>query len=115
MDGPLGEIEEREALPVDLHPNDAAGHALFLDPAQRVSGDAFDFEVDEPVESHLVGVVVVGHVGAPVEDPALDTSDVDRAGGSDLVWLPSPHDSLPQIRATARVAQVDLVPDLGRP
>ena len=79
----------------------AARDALVTDPAQ--GGLALELEVAvevaEALEADLEGVVVDRHVGAPVQDPALDAPDVDGSGGPDVERAARLHDPLPERRS----------------
>ena len=59
--------------------------------------------------------VVDGHVRAVVEDAGLDPACLARRDRADVVRLAGLHDPIPQVAATRRVAQVDLVADLAGP
>ncbi len=114
---PLGEVQRREGIPVDFDPDDPALHSPVANALQRRHRGAFPrhVEVHQPLEPHLERVVLVRHVGAPVEDSALDPADVAGAGGPDVVGRAGLENPLPELGAPRRVEQVHLVADLGGP
>src|SRR6266540_6540216 len=97
-------LDARE-LPLDAH---------FLDSREGLLPDEVRllFEVDEPPEVDLVRVVLERHVGAVVQDPRLDPSDLGGRDRPDVVLLARLHDPVPQLEASAPVEEIDLVPDL---
>src|SRR5256712_13345478 len=112
----------REPRPHDL----VAGHfdahefpprSILLDLPQRRPPNEVVFlvEVDEPSQSRLVGIVVQVDVGGIVQDPRLDPTVLGWTGGTDVERLPRLHDAIPQLRAAASVAQVNLESDFGGP
>src|SRR5207249_7721138 len=102
---------------VDLETDDLLLDPLLADPRERLPAHEIGVavQVDEPVQPQLERVVLVGHVGTPVEYASLDPADVDRAGRADLVRGSRLHDPFPQIRSARGVEQIDLVPDLRGP
>src|SRR5919198_1608707 len=87
VDGrPLDVVETRERIAVEFDAVDPAGDAGVTDPAQRRHRDrgvVREVPAHETIQTQLEWVVLVGHVGAPVEDRALDPTDVARAGRGD--------------------------------
>src|SRR5437867_5293925 len=106
----------REPRPNDL----VAGHfdahefplrSILLDlPQRRLPNEVvFLVEVDEPSQSRLVRIVVQVDVRGIVQDPRLDPTVLGGTCRPDVERLPRLHDAIPQLRAAASVAQIDLV------
>ena len=108
---------ERERVAGDLDADQLAVDARHADLLERRLADVVGvLRLDEPLETHdLERGVVDGHVRAVVEDAGLDPACLARGDRADVVRLAGVHDPVPQVAATRRIAQVDLVADLAGP
>src|SRR5712691_2879153 len=112
----------REPWPDDLISGDFHAHELPLrsflpNSLQRRPSDevVFLLEVDEPTQAGLVRIVIQVDVRGIVQDACLDPTVLGGTGGPEVERSPGFHHSVPQVRAAARVEEIDLVSYFGGP
>src|SRR5712691_7547895 len=95
----------------DLHANELPLRTVLLDFSQRRLSDevVFLLEVDEPTQAGLVRIVIQVDVRGIVQDACFDPTVLGGTGGPEVERSPGFHHSVPQVRAAARVEEIDLV------
>src|SRR3989454_3425674 len=104
-------------LPGDFYADEFPLRSFDLDFLQRRTSDEIVFllEVDEPTQPGLVRVVFQVDVGRVVQDARLDPTVLGGTRGPEVEGSPGIHYAVPQVRAAARIPEIDLVPDFGGP
>src|SRR2546422_1116334 len=104
-------------LPGDFYADEFPLRSFDLDFLQRRTSDEIVFllEVDEPTQPGLVRVVFQVDVGRVVQDARLDPTVLGGTSGPEVEGSPGIHYAFPQVRAPARIPEIDLVPDFGGP
>jgi hypothetical protein len=111
------EISNGSASPSNSIPTSFRSTPRRPDRLERVLADVVGvLRLDQALQAHdLERVVRDRHVRAVVEDPGLDPARLRRRDRPDVVRPAGVHDPVPQVAAARRVAEVDLVADLGGP
>src|SRR5947209_9773602 len=104
-------------IPGDFYADEFPHWSFLLDFLQRRTSDevVLLLEVDEPPQPGLVRVVFQVDVGRIVQDARLDPTVLGGTRGPEVEGFHGVHYTIPQVRATAPVAQIDLVSDFGGP